>query len=238
MCNKSESLRGQFREKIPERQRNVSKSRTVLTDEQLLELESIFEITTYPTREVREALSAKLRLPQRKIQVWFQNRRAKIKRENFYETRKLELQHKLGVVEGAPCPRRSPPSPYCQPIFPHHNQYYGTRATVPATSVNYAEESKAIHFHTKLHGPLDCPQETQFVRAVKTEDSRTAGNVTTTAPPVVATASRQSRYWPYPPPVLMPQAQQYNAMRRQKMPVAYCPPVITRQHWHESARPQ
>ena len=48
-----------------------TRTRTMLTDEQLLELEKVFEDTTYPTREMRENLSSRLNLPARKIQVNF-----------------------------------------------------------------------------------------------------------------------------------------------------------------------
>jgi hypothetical protein len=87
----------------------------MLTDEQLLELEKVFEDTTYPTREMRETLSSRLNLPARKIQVWFQNRRAKIKRDNYYEDKKVELQRKLGLLS----PRTMPPPLFHPPILSH-----------------------------------------------------------------------------------------------------------------------
>ena len=48
-------------------------------------------------------------------QVWFQNRRAKIKRDNYYEDKKVELQRKLGLLS----PRTMPPPLFHPPILSH-----------------------------------------------------------------------------------------------------------------------
>ncbi|KAI9318200.1 Homeodomain-like protein, partial [Dichotomocladium elegans] len=56
-----------------------SRKRTRATPEQLAVLEKTFSTTPTPSSRLREQLSRDLRMPERSIQIWFQNRRAKVK---------------------------------------------------------------------------------------------------------------------------------------------------------------
>ncbi|ORY03276.1 homeobox-domain-containing protein, partial [Basidiobolus meristosporus CBS 931.73] len=55
------------------------KKRTRATPEQLAILEDAFMTNTSPNSKVREALAERIKMSERSIQIWFQNRRAKVK---------------------------------------------------------------------------------------------------------------------------------------------------------------
>ncbi|XP_049633678.1 homeobox expressed in ES cells 1 [Suncus etruscus] len=56
--------------------------RTAFTQNQIEVLEDVFRVNCYPGIDIREDLSRKLNLEEDRIQIWFQNRRAKLKRSH------------------------------------------------------------------------------------------------------------------------------------------------------------
>ncbi|EHB00392.1 Homeobox expressed in ES cells 1 [Heterocephalus glaber] len=56
--------------------------RTAFTQNQIEVLENVFKVNCYPGIDIREDLAQKLNLEEDRIQIWFQNRRAKLKRSH------------------------------------------------------------------------------------------------------------------------------------------------------------
>lgn len=153
-----------------QQQQTTTRKRTRATAEQLAVLEETFAVNVSPNSKLRKQLAERLQMSERSIQIWFQNRRAKVKhmqkraqmqmqqasiRAQLYHYH--QQQYGAHPYGGAPLmplqPHQQPPyyRPYPRMPFPRAysvdviNQTDDTAQTYPGTAGPSSSVPPSVH---------------------------------------------------------------------------------------------
>lgn len=149
-----------------QQQQPVVRKRTRATAEQLAILEDTFAVNVSPNGKLRKQLAERLKMNERSIQIWFQNRRAKVKhmqKRAHMQMHQAAMRAQFNPYYYSPQYMFKPPameygylkSPrvsFPTPEPPMHYDNWFPRHTSPV--VNYQQQQLEHDFLRLDHGPI------------------------------------------------------------------------------------
>ena len=114
-------------------------SRWVLTPEDTDLLESVFQATPFPSRQVHQELSGRLQVRPRQVQSWFQNKRQRVKNDTTSTPSSLVLAESILPPDDA-----LPPSERKEGGAPSVSAAVSAAAAAAAAAMAAAEIAEAV----------------------------------------------------------------------------------------------
>ncbi|GAA5832921.1 hypothetical protein JCM11251_000531 [Rhodosporidiobolus azoricus] len=102
-----------------------------ITPEQLVRLTSVFETTDSPSYDVRDKIGAEIGMTNREVQVWFQNRRAKVNRQRQAALAKEQSERAAAMMSQAAAAVAQPKVPVETMSAGQHQWRFRTGARGP-----------------------------------------------------------------------------------------------------------
>ncbi|KAI9492071.1 hypothetical protein BDB00DRAFT_873714 [Zychaea mexicana] len=166
------------------------RKRTRATPEQLAVLEKTFSVNPSPNNRVREQLSRELGMSERSIQIWFQNRRAKVKnlakRSSLLHDETIRMQYYAASAAAAAC----------QAAAYHYQQTApdGTMTTNPDLYYYY------YYYYYNQQQQQQNRQSTTTPNPNNSDTTNTASCSSSSSSPTTSTNNNNSWFCPPPPP--------------------------------------